>query len=469
MKILFVNPSLAQEEVGHYDPHVEKVRGRYPSLGLLYIAAILEREGHIVEVVDIDTGGQNKLFKILRRFNPDILGIHVMVWTFHQANKIAKLAKEIIPSIIVIAGGAAVTSLPKAVIKYSVFDYGVIGEGEETVIEFINAIQSGKDIDSIRGVVFRRQGQIAQNPKRPFLTNLDSVPFPARHLVELNRYYDVFTKKRRFATVVTSRGCPYKCIYCDRENRMGNIWRSFSNRKIIDEMKELKNRHNINEIMFFDDEFIIDRDKTIELCNMILDEGLDVIWECRTRVDVVDRNLLAIMKKAGCYRIRFGFESGDDDILRGLKKGIMVRQSLECARITKEAGIEIFGYFMMGCPGETEKTLKKTLELVFEIDPDFAIFSKTILIPGSELFNWAVSEKLIDNDYWDRFLQGEVKNTAPAISTKELHEGKVDIFIEKANRKFYLRPKFIIKRLSEIRGVLQLHRQAVMAYSLLSH
>lgn len=469
MNILLVNPSLTQEQVGHYNAKVEKVRGRYPSLGLFYIAAVLEKEGHIVELIDFDieTDPQKRLRESLIHSKPDILGIHVMTWTFHQANKIAMLAREIIPSIIVIAGGAAVTSSPLATIKHSVFDCGVIGEGEETVVDLVNAIRSGLALDGVPGIIFRKDGNIKQNAKRPFIHDLDSLPLPARHLVDLSRYCDVFTQKQRFATVVTSRGCPYRCIYCDRENRMGNTWRSFSNRRIIEEITSLKELNNIDEVMFFDDEFIVNRDKVAELCDMILAKELHLTWECRARVDLVDRKLLALMRKSGCYRIRFGFESGDDGILDRLKKGITIKQSLECARLVKEAGIEIFGYFMLGCPGETRATMEKTLNLAFEIAPDFAIFSKAILIPGSELFEWAVSENLIDKDYWDLFFQGKVKNTAPAISTKGLPESEVDMFIRRANKQFYFRPGFIARRLSKIRSFSQLQRQAVMARSLL--
>jgi len=234
-------------------------------------------------------------------------------------------------------------------------------------------------------------------------------------------------------------------------------------------MQELKDLYGIKEIMFFDDEFITDRLRTIELCNLILEKKIRIIWECRSRVDMVDRELLKIMKKAGCYRIRFGFESGDDAILKILKKGISVTQSLECSRMVKESGIEIFGYFMFGCPGETEKTVQKTIELAFAIEPDFAVFSKTILIPGSELFEWAASEKLIPADYWERFLAGRITDTAPCLSSKELPTQRIDQIIKETNRRFYLRPKFIMRKLSKIRSLPQLIKQMHMAGAFLNH
>jgi len=471
MNILLINPSLTREQVGHYNNRIEKARGIYPSLGLLYIAAVLEQEGHHVEVIDIDieTDPQNKIMHSLLRLKPEILCIHVMTWTFHQANEIAKLAKNTLPSICVVAGGAAITSAPEPVMEYSVFDYGVIGEGEKTTVELMRTLSSKGDTSKIPGIIYRKGEQLCLSEQRPLIETLDSIPNPARHLVKLNRYYDALSRKRTCATMITSRGCPYNCIYCDRRNRMGNKWRSFSNRRIIEEMRELKDHYGIKEIMFFDDEFIIDRRRTIEFCNLILEKNLKIIWECRSRVDMVDRELLAIMKKSGCYRIRFGFESGDDEVLRILKKGITVKQSLECARLVKESGIEICGYFMFGCPEETEKTIKKTIALIFAIEPDFAVLSKTILIPGSELFEWAASQKLIPADYWENFLAGEITNTAPCLSSKELPEQRVDQIIRETNKKFYMRPKFMMRKLTKIKSVSQLIRQVHMAGALLNH
>ncbi|MDD5281225.1 MAG: radical SAM protein [Candidatus Omnitrophica bacterium] len=471
MNILLINPSLNRQRIKHYNDKIEKARGTYPSLGLLYIAAVLKQEGHHIELIDIDTepNPQNKIILSLASFKPDVLCIHVMTWSFHQANEIAKLAKDALPSICVIAGGAAITSAPEPAMEHSVFDYGVIGEGEKTTAELLQTLNSKGDTSKIPGIIYRQGRKLFLNGKRPLIEMLDSIPNPARELVKLNRYSDVLSRERACATMVTSRGCPYNCIYCDRRNRMGNRWRSFSNRRIVDEMQELKNRYGIKEIMFFDDEFITDRLRTIEFCNLILENNLKIIWECRSRVDLIDRELLKIMKRAGCYRIRFGFESGDDIILKTLKKGITVMQSLECSRMVKEAGIEIFGYFMFGCPGETEKTIQKTIELAFVIEPDFAVFSKAILIPGSELFDWAVTQKLISADYWERFLAGEITNTAPSLSSRELPEERIDQIIKEVNKRFYLRPKFMMRKLAKIKSLPQLIKQINMAGAFLNY
>ncbi|MDD5070127.1 MAG: radical SAM protein [Candidatus Omnitrophica bacterium] len=468
MKVLLLNPSLREENISHYKSSIEKARGRYPSLGLLSIASVFESLGHQVKVFDVDIEKKHSSFlNFFEEYSPDILGVHLMTWTFHQANNYLKQAKEKNPSVITIAGGAAVTSMPDEVMNNSSFDYGVIGEGEATIVDLVKAIETKATVENIDGLIWRNKNKITINKPRKYIANLDELNFPARHLVNINKYFDVFTRARRFATTVTSRGCPYSCLYCDRANRMGRQWRSYSNEKIISELVELKSAYGVGEVMFFDDEFIVDRDKTMDLCLRIKKENLNILWECRARVDTVDFELLSAMKQAGCYRIRFGFESGDDGILKILKKQITVRQSLSCADAVKRAGIEIFAYFMMGSPGETVDSLKKTKDLLFAIDPEFAVLSKVILIPGSELFDLAVSERFIPFDYWKSFFQGETVDTAPAISTKDLPAEYVSSFIDRTNRDFFLRPGFLLKRLFSIRSWSQFYRQAVMGYSLL--
>ena len=266
--------------------------------------------------------------------------------------------------------------------------------------------------------------------------------------------------------MICTRGCPWNCTFCDRKNRMGKGWRPRSPGNIVSEMQTLIAEHGIREFMFFDDNLIINRQWVYQLCEEIQRIGTKVQWECRARVDMVDLPLLKTMKAAGCYRIRYGMESGDNHILKVLKKGITVEQTLDCARMTKEAGIEIFSYFMMGAPQETPETMEKTIQLALKVDADFAIFSKTILIIGSELFNWGVENGHIRPDYWERFLRGEESDSAPCISTKDLPSELVNEYVAKAYRKFYQRPKYLLRRLTKIRSLNQFTRQALMARSL---
>lgn len=469
MKVLLVNPSLISETIGHYQERVEKQRGLYPPLGLAYIAAALDKTGHEVEVIDLDAECSKigDWEKLLDEFQPEVLGVYTMTWTFRQANELVRRTKNRLPEITVIAGGPNVASFPRQTLTYGQFDYGVIGEGEETVIELLSALAGELNLGSVKGIVFRENGKIKQTESRPYIGDTDNISFPARCFLPMTKYFDVFTRERSFATMITSRGCPFDCSYCDRENRMGHRWRARSAENIVAEIKEVQAKYQIREFMFFDDEFVIDRNRTYAFCDQVQTHCPDIIWECRARVDMVDKKLLKVMKQSGCYRIRFGFEAGDNRILEVLNKGITVEQSLRCARDARDAGIEIFGYFMLGSPEETEETLQKTIALALEIEPDFAIFSKTILIPGSKLFDWAVANDQIAHDYWEKFLRGEETNAAPAISTENLPEKVIDQYIAKANRSFYFRPKYICGRLRKIQNYRQLVRQARIARSLL--
>lgn len=467
MKILLINPSLIEANIGHYEEAAEKQRGAYPSLGLGYIAAVLEKENHQVKIIDCDAENISlkQIEDIFKEYQPDLVGIYVMTWTFIQSNQIAKKLKSINPKIKIIAGGPGITCLPESSLKYGNFDWGVISEGEITIIELVKALQENKkDFSKIKGLTFKKQGKIITNQLRPLIENLDSIPFPARHLMPTKKYYDVFTRKKHFATIIATRGCPFNCTFCDRKNRMGRNWRVRSPKNIVDEIEQVKSQYKIKEFMFFDDNLIINEKWTYQLCEEILKRNLKIIWECRARADMLlDEQLVKTLRKAGCYRVRIGFEAGDNKILKVIKKDITVEQSRRCAKICKKAGIEIFGYFMMGSPYETEETLQKTLDLALEIDSSFSLFSKTILIPGSELFDWGAKRGYIAKNHWEKFLLGKEKNGAPSIDAKQLPENVVDKYISLANKKFYLRPKYILRKLLSIHNPYQLWRQAKIA------
>lgn len=470
MRVLLVNPSLQKAKVGHYTRSIEKQRGIYPPLGLGYVAASLRNNKHKVMLIDCDAfpDSEERIDQAIRDFKPDVVGFYIMTWTFRQASRIARRIKQFNRDIKTVIGGPNVSSFPRLSLQHDEFDFAVMGEGEITMVELLEALETGGKLDKIKGLIFKKDGRIIVNKVRPQIENLDKIPFPAWDLLPIKCYYDVFTRRRKFATMIASRGCPFNCTFCDRKNRLGKKWRVRSPKNVVREMELLNSQYGIKEIMFFDDNFTLDKKWIYQLCDNIRRKRLSVIWECRSRVDMVDKSLLKEMKNAGCYRIRYGMESGDDEILKVLKKGITVSQIRECARLSKEAGIEVFAYFMMGSPCETPQTLKKTLDLALEVDGSFTIFSKTILIVGSELFDWATQNGYINGDYWADFLLGKEVDSAPSLSTKELPADFIDKYISFANRKFYSRPHYLFRRLLNIRNGNQLYRQLRMAKALLS-
>lgn len=470
MRILLINPSIYQTSTGQYSKAVETERGAYPPLGLLYIAAVLEKNGHRVAIVDIDIEeekAEKKLRETYQDLNPQMVGFYSMTWTYRQAKAMAKRFKEINPKIITVLGGPNVTSIPKTSLELGDFDFGVIGEGEKTIIELVDKLEGKNNLefDQIQGIAFKKDGEIFINPLRPLICDMNSIPLPARHLISVKKYSDVFSKRKHFTTTMATRGCPFNCTFCDRKNRMGRTFRVRSPENIAYEIKKIIKQYNIREFMFFDDNLIIDKQWGLELCQKL--KPLNIIWECRNRVNLLDEEILTAMKKSGCYRIRLGFESGDNYILKVLKKDITVEQSLECARLCKKIGIEIYGYFIMGAPEETPQTVEKTIDLALKINPSFAIFSKIRLTPGSELFDYGVETGQINKNHWEKYLSGEETNGAPSLSSQQLPEKLVDEYIKKANRKFYFRASYILKRLFLIKSLRHLISQTRIGFALI--
>ena len=470
MNVLLINPSLIKADVKHYSKSIEKNRGVYPPLGLGYVAASLMNAGHYVKIIDADLERDpaGTITREMQQRDYDIVGFYVMTWTFSEANAILRQVKKINPDIKSVFGGPNASSLPVVSLEAGDFDYVVVGEGEDTVIELIRAIEGEASFEAIDGIVYRnKDNKIIQNRHRDLKDDINEISFPAWELFKVNGYSDIFTRCSKFVTMIASRGCPFNCIFCDRLNRMGNRWRIRSPENVLDEIRLLNSRYGIKEFMFYDDNFIFDKKWVYEFCDKLENIRSRIIWECRTRVDTVDKELLKRMRDSGCYRIRYGMESGNDKILKVLKKGITVEQIRECVKITKEAGIEIFAYFMMGSPYETPQTLEDTLALALEVNADFTVFSKTILIVGSELFDWAVNNGYIDRDYWVDFLKGRVANSAPALSTPELCEESVDKYISYAYKKVYFRPEYLISKIKSIKNPRQALRQAKMAVSMI--
>jgi len=469
MKTLLINSSLLQATTGQYKKTLEKERGIYSPIGLAYIAAVLEKNNHQVKIIDCDAqeNYEGKIKDTLKIFKPEIVGFYAMTWNFALANKMAGEIKKDYPKIITVLGGPNVTTMPEVSLRFGNFDFGVMGEGEETIVELFKKIENKINIgfEKILGLVYKKEGQIFINPPRPLIQNLDLIPFPARHLLPMEKYSDIFTKSRRFSTIFATRGCPFNCTFCDRKNRMGRNWRFRSPQNIAQEIRQVIDTYGIREFMFFDDNLIVDKTWAYQLMAEI--KKLGIIWECRERVDMVDEPMLKAMKEAGCYRIRFGFESGSNEILNILKKGITRQQSLECARLCKKIGIEIFGYFIIGAPGETPETIQKTIDLALKINPSFALFSKMILIPSSEIFEYAVSTGQIAQDFWEKFIKGEEMNGAPSFTKEKLSEKEIESYVQKANKKFYFRLRFIGTKILEIKSFAHLLKQIKIGLALI--
>ncbi len=368
----------------------------YPALGLGYLAAVLERDGHQVRIFDFalyPTAPLEEDVQQVCTFDPEMIGITAMSSVYHSAMQTATLLKAYLGRPIVI-GGPHATVYPERVLAESpVIDCVVRGEGEETIRQLARALDgTGSNLGAIDGLTYRKRSEIVSNPDRPLIRDLDSLPFPARHLFDLKHYGLRTPGGQPMVTVMSSRGCPYNCSYCFK-GIVGRTYRQRSPGNIIAELRQVIDQYDVRNFYFIDDLFTIDRHRLNALTEQLVAARLDIRWQCLGRVDRVDAEVLRKMYAAGCRRIHYGIESGNQQILDGVGKGIKLEQVRQAVRWTQEAGIEVKGYFMLGLPGDTEETLQQTIDLATELDLDETMFSLTTPFPGTRLWDELVKKK----------------------------------------------------------------------------
>jgi radical SAM superfamily enzyme YgiQ (UPF0313 family) len=442
MKIALINPP-------------SKTSFPQPPLGLVCIAAVLEKNGHEVNIIDAQALKIDENEVAERIAGANVVGITSMTPTFNSAVNVAKAIKKINNSCFIIMGGPHVTVLPeKTLDDAKEVDAIVIGEGELTIIELIKAIEKNEDFEKILGIGYRKNEKIIINSPRPPIEDLDALPMPSFYLLPIEKYrpYPPHGKKLPYMTIMSSRGCPYRCAFCFK-TIFGRRYITNSSKVVIEEIKQLVEKFGVKEILFYDDSFTMDRNRTIELCNDLIKNNIKIPWSCETRVNLVDKELLQKMKEAGCYIISYGVESGDQIILNNLKKDITIEQVRNAFKLTKEVGILTVAYFMIGSPGDSNETVRKTINFAKELDADFAQFSICTPFPGSELFDNLIKSGVRIQD-WDKASYVTSKSKAEPISlTKELSAEELKKWYSKAYKEFYLRPSYWLKTISRIRSI----------------
>ena len=377
-------------------PKWNKKVNDYPPLGLAYLAAVLEHAGHQVGGFDFGLEPDIPLEDDVRRvcaFDPHVVGITAMTSVYHSALEAATLLKAYLGRPIVI-GGPHPTVYPERVLAESpVIDYVVRGEGEETTLELVHALDGGnRDLHAINGLTYRLRGEIIANPDRALIDNLDALPFPARHLFDPKRYALSTPEGQPMTTILSSRGCPYNCSYCFK-SIVGRTYRQRSPGNIIAELRQVVDKYGIRNFYFIDDLFTIDLRRLNAITEQFIAENLDIRWQCLGRVDRVNPETLQKMHAAGCRRIHYGIESGNQEILQRVGKGIRLEQVRQAIRWTQEAGIAVKGYFMLGLPGDTEESMQQTINLAIDLNLDEAMFSLTTPFPGTRLWDELVKKK----------------------------------------------------------------------------
>lgn len=373
----------------------------FPPMGLSYIASTLKQNEIETSVLDAASLSWRRLRKSIVEKNPDIVGITCWTLERRQAFKTAKIVKETLPQAKILMGGHHATAFPEYMFKLAYADVVVVREGEITTLEVIKALCNNQSLSEVKGIVYQRDGELITTEPRGFIEDLDAIPLPSYDDFDLDEYLGLPETKGRAAAIITSRGCPYGCIYCSASKFWKRRWRGRSAENVLSEIEWLYRNYHVKAFMFFDDNFTIKKERAIEICQGILQKGLKINWVACSHVNQVDKELLVWMRKAGCYRIDYGVESGSSKILKNIKKGQTVQKIEEAFSLTHEAGIEPRSYLMVGNPGEDEDTIKETVELIKKIKP-FVRPSGQILwiLPDTEVYELAKSQGIISDDFW---------------------------------------------------------------------
>lgn len=417
---------------------------RYAPLGLMYYAALLQKAGHTIKLIDGELSGytDDTVTKLLYAFQPDIICSTVNIYNPKHEFDMLKKLKDLL-ACKVIARGHFPNLYPEETIKNRHIDIALTGKGFTNIVAVVNAIESQTALKNIPGIIFQSfSGDIIKtHPEQPF--NFDTLPFPARNAINPKLYSTALTRSDAFTSMVTSIGCPYQCTYCI-DKTIPYVEKSVP--YIIEEIKECLHTYAIKEITFLDSTFTLNKERTLALCRAILDNNLKFQWTIRTRADLVDDEILDALKAAGCISIHYGIESGDPDIVTKLQRKLTLEQIKKAVCSTAERGIETLGFFIIGNDGDTEESIQRTIKFALQLPLSFAQFNIAFPIPPSKIF--LDGTKKLNVDLWLESYRGadiprdwwKPQNTAVSME-------RLTYWAKKAHRSFYYRPRFILKTL----------------------
>ena len=426
-----------------------------PPMGLALLAAVLEETGHTVIIIDANALDLTLEQVAARAAGADVLGLTAMTPSIGLTLATAAHLREALPQAKIILGGAHATLLPEETLASApALDVIVRGEGEVSTPALLAALENGTPLDKVPGITFRNDGKIVHTAAETEIVDVETLPFLAYHLLPRGVYrpHPPHGRETPFAAVIASRGCPYHCSYCSKPV-FGNTFRGQSPKRVVDELEHLVQNYGVREIAFYDDVFTLNRQRVIGITQEILRRGLKLHWSCESRVNLVDAEMLQLMRRAGCYTIAYGIESAAPEVLAGLDKNATPEQAAEAVRMTRRAGIQVIGYFMIGSPGETGATIRTTLDFAKSLKLDYAQFSVTTPFPGTRLYERYLAEGYGAEIPWENFVYASTDGAAtPVFASAELNRDDLIAWSARAYREFYLRPGYVWQRLSGIRG-----------------
>ncbi|MFH1850442.1 MAG: radical SAM protein [archaeon] len=430
-------------------------RDTNPPLGVAYLAASLRQAGFPVDILDPTFGGESYAKKELGRRKFDVFGVSAYTKNYESGLELARLARAHNPKCRIVFGGVHPTILGDEVIQEPLVDIVVLGEAEETIVDLAVALSKGKPLSEVKGIIYKENGRPRTTAPRSLIRDLDKIPFPARDLLPMREYLNAnygraaWSVKQPATSVITSRGCPYRCTYCSSHLMFGRTVRFRSPENIVGEIRALIRDYGIRGLTFVDDTFTLKADRIEGLHALLKKESIRIEWICNGRVDTVTKDMLRTMKKSGCEVIAFGVESGNQRILDDiLHKNLKLARVREVFRWCRELKIKTDAYFMIGIPGETLQDIRNTIRFAKEIRADAVNFSITSPMPKTELYDIAqkhgkiIAEKYSDFDY--------AKKSVFVSDT--LDPETIEKWKRYANRSFYFDPRYVLRQLLSIRG-----------------
>lgn len=416
MKVLLIFPP---STIYGEDPTVP---GATPPLGLAYIASYLESHGYQVKILDALSLGidnlvreegktrvglsEKEIFNYVSDYKPDVVGISAMYTAYSRdAHDVARIAKEVNSETLTVFGGAHACINPEMVLRDENVDLVVMGEGEVTFLEIVKTLEGKGNLTGISGTVVRVENDIKRNKPRPFVADLDTLPFPARHLLPMEVYFKKistrYIMRAPLTQMITSRGCLGNCAFCSIHSIWGHRWRGRSAKNIVDEMEFLKKEYGVEEVNFLDDNMATDKKRMVKICDEIIKRRLDIKWTTPNGIGYwkLDKNILKNMKRSGCYRITFGIESGNPDTRKFIGKAYSLKQATEMTRYANRIGMWTVSTFIIGFPYEDRKSIQDTIYYAIDSDTDYALFYLLMPFPGTRVYDIFKKEGLLDLDY----------------------------------------------------------------------
>lgn len=440
MKVTFLNPPQTNSKY--------KFLGVVaPSLGIGYMAAVLETNGYDVDVLDssaleltYDEIGE----EIIER-NPDIVSISALTPTIGVALDAADKIKQVKPDTIVVLGGYHPTFEYESVLAEPSVDVVVRGEGEYTFLELVQTVEKGGDLRNVKGLAFhdKNDGSLVVTEDRPIITNLDELPFPAFHLFPMDKY-KLLNISTNVVTIITTRGCPMQCSFCSSAALHGRHLRRRSYENVCDEIELRLREQNVNTVAFMDDTFTLNKKFVYDFCAEIKRRNLKFWWGCTSRVDTLDEDLLRTMKDAGCITLFIGVESADQQILEKMNKNITVTKTENAFKLARKVGIRSIASCVIGMPEDTKESIKKTINFVKKLNPSYALYSLATPYPGTRFYNETFKKNLIKIEDWSKYTLIE-----PVLQTVDCTSEDLRNLQKKAFIGFYLRPGYLARQASQ--------------------